>query len=115
MATNTFNELQTLRPSARTIREGSAFSDEMIEDYLTLLENIINIAQNLDGLSLQVDGLTPQSGAGDPNGSIEPNLNRFYVRTYEDGNSIVREQWYAEDISDNTSWVIIGTFVEANY
>ncbi|MEE8288978.1 MAG: hypothetical protein V3R25_06150 [Nitrosomonadaceae bacterium] len=38
------NELQTLRPSAKAIKEGTGWQSYMVNDYLTMFENIVTLA-----------------------------------------------------------------------
>lgn len=55
MGTNLFNELETLRPSAAKLREGTNWPDWLIDDYLTLLNNLINFAQTIDNTTSDDD------------------------------------------------------------
>ena len=47
--------LQTLRPSAKAIKQGTSWPDFMVEDYLTMFENLIILATSDDSVIVKVD------------------------------------------------------------
>lgn len=46
--------LQTQRPSAKEIKQGTGFSDTMVDDYLTMFENFVLLAGSGDGSVIQI-------------------------------------------------------------
>lgn len=58
MATQTLvQQLQTFRPSAKEIKQGSGFSDSMVDDYLTIFENFVLLATSEDSVLIRLDNL----------------------------------------------------------
>ena len=47
--------LQTLRPSAKAIKQGTNWPDFMVEDYLTMFENLIILATSDDSVIVKVE------------------------------------------------------------
>lgn len=53
--TSVIERLQTLRPSAKAIKQGTNWPDFMVEDYLTMFENLIILATSDDSVIVKVD------------------------------------------------------------
>ncbi|MCP4830580.1 MAG: hypothetical protein GY886_00010 [Gammaproteobacteria bacterium] len=51
-------QLQTYRPSAKEIKEGTGFSDTMVDDYLTMFENFVLLANSEDSVIVEIGELT---------------------------------------------------------
>ena len=58
MAADTLiQKLQTFRPSAKEIKQGTGFTDNMVDDYLTIFENFVLLATSEDSIVIRVGNI----------------------------------------------------------
>lgn len=107
----TRQRLRTLNLSARQLKDmtrdsGSEWSDNLVNDYLTIFSNLVTV-------STATDDLEPLTGNGDPNeDSIISNGSHVFYRIYTTGDIKVVETWFNPDVGESSGWIVTSSFSE---